>query len=58
MRNNPCNGCEEEDGREVGCHSWCPRHIKWKKKRKKANKERHKDDDYGGYITDLISKNR
>jgi len=56
MRNNPCDGCE--DDREVGCHSWCPKYIRWKKKMDKANKKRHEDDDYGGYITDLIASNR
>jgi hypothetical protein len=49
MRNNPCDGCTEDDGREIGCHSWCKEYIKWAKHNKDVKEEMRKDYDIYNY---------
>ena len=55
MKINPCCRCED---RKLHCHSRCIAYKEWKKYSNKVNKQRHKDDDYGEYISKLVKDNR
>ena len=55
MKINPCYGCED---RKLHCHGNCKKYKRWKKYSNKVNKQRHEDDDYSGYISNLVKENR
>lgn len=55
MKINPCYKC---DDRKLGCHSSCKKYERWKKYNNEINDNRHKDDDYGGYISNLVQDNK
>ena len=55
MKINPCYKC---DNRKMSCHSNCKKYKKWKKYNNEINDNRHKNDDYGGYISNLVEENR